>query len=70
MSKSELNENRQISLMVSGKASSGYLRARNAGVEVTVLEGREIVRIQGDQRTVVGSIPSSAKEVNKHYVIR
>jgi len=67
MSKSELNENRQIDLMVSRDASSAYLRARHAGVEVTVLEGTDIVRIDGDKRTVVGSVPACNKVVDQHY---
>lgn len=69
MSKSELNEKHQIDILVSQEATSGYLRARSAGIEVTVLEGNDIVRLQGDQRVVIGTIPECQQVVNQHYTL-
>lgn len=69
MSKAELNEKHQIDLMVSRDVSSAYLRARSAGVEVTILEGNDIVQIDSDKRIVIGSVSTRGQIVNQHYTL-
>ncbi len=71
MSQVELNEEKQIRLMVNHDTSSGYLRAKSANVEVTILEGNDIICEQGELRKVVGHVtPSDHPATTTHFVIK
>ncbi len=60
MDNTELMERMAIREMTSRDASLGYLKAKSANVEVTILRGEDIVRIKDGKEEVIGM-------VKRHY---